>query len=81
MDLALRWLHFIGSSRLRTNNFIIRQLFESCMKNGMYESAKPLLETYVDFATKGRSHTLHVNSSPSRKMLGGAKREAFDVNP
>ncbi|KAL0443119.1 UNVERIFIED_CONTAM: Pentatricopeptide repeat-containing protein, mitochondrial [Sesamum latifolium] len=50
VDLALRWLHFMGSSGIRTNNFIIRQLFESCMKNGLYESAKPLLETYVNAA-------------------------------
>lgn len=52
LDLALRWLRFMGSSGIRTNNFIIRQLFESCMKNGLYESAKPLLETYVNSAAK-----------------------------
>ncbi|KAI4366987.1 hypothetical protein MLD38_022776 [Melastoma candidum] len=52
VDLALRWLQFMGSSGIRTNNFIIRQLFESCMKNGLYEAAKPLLETYVDSAAK-----------------------------
>ncbi|KAJ9158546.1 hypothetical protein P3X46_024117 [Hevea brasiliensis] len=52
VDLALRWLRFMGSSGIRTNNFIIRQLFESCMKNGLYESAKPLLETYVNSAAK-----------------------------
>ncbi|KAK3211802.1 hypothetical protein Dsin_016508 [Dipteronia sinensis] len=52
VDLALRWLHFMGSSGIRTNNFIIRQLFESCMKNGLYESAKHLLETYVNSAGK-----------------------------
>ncbi|XP_010265649.1 PREDICTED: pentatricopeptide repeat-containing protein At1g79490, mitochondrial [Nelumbo nucifera] len=52
VDLALRWLRFIGASGIRTNNFIIRQLFESCMKNGLYESAKPLLETYVNSAAK-----------------------------
>ncbi|KAK6917238.1 Pentatricopeptide repeat [Dillenia turbinata] len=52
IDLALRWLRFMGSSGIGTNNFIIRQLFESCMKNGMYESAKPLLETYVNSAAK-----------------------------
>lgn len=52
VDLALRWLRFMGSSGIRTNNFIIRQLFESCMKNGMYESAKPLLETYVSSAAR-----------------------------
>lgn len=52
VDLALRWLRFMGSSGIRTNNFIIRQLFESCMKSGLYESAKPLLETYVDSAAK-----------------------------
>ncbi|XP_051128690.1 pentatricopeptide repeat-containing protein At1g79490, mitochondrial [Andrographis paniculata] len=52
VDLALRWLQFMGSSGIRTNNFIIRQLFESCMKNGLYESAKPLLETYVNAAAK-----------------------------
>ncbi|XP_011095752.1 pentatricopeptide repeat-containing protein At1g79490, mitochondrial [Sesamum indicum] len=52
VDLALRWLRFMGSSGIRTNNFIIRQLFESCMKNGLYESAKPLLETYVNAAAK-----------------------------
>ncbi|XP_028759261.1 pentatricopeptide repeat-containing protein At1g79490, mitochondrial-like [Neltuma alba] len=51
-DVALRWLRFMGSSGIRTNNFIIRQLFESCMKNGLYESAKPLLETYVNSAAK-----------------------------
>ncbi|KAJ8434511.1 hypothetical protein Cgig2_030134 [Carnegiea gigantea] len=52
VDLALRWLRFMSSSGVRTNNFIIRQLFESCMKNGLYESAKPLLETYVNSAAK-----------------------------
>ncbi|KAJ0100375.1 hypothetical protein Patl1_20775 [Pistacia atlantica] len=52
IDLALRWLRFMGSSGIRTNNFIIRQLFESCMKNGLYESAKPLLETYVHSSAK-----------------------------
>lgn len=52
VDIALRWLQFMGSSGIRTNNFIIRQLFESCMKNGLYESAKPLLETYVNSAAK-----------------------------
>lgn len=52
VDLALRWLRFMGSSGIRTNNFIIRQLFESCMKNGLYEQAKPLLETYVNSAAK-----------------------------
>ncbi|KAJ4705767.1 Pentatricopeptide repeat-containing protein [Melia azedarach] len=52
VELALRWLRFMGSSGIRTNNFIIRQLFESSMKNGLYESAKPLLETYVDSAAK-----------------------------
>lgn len=52
VDPALRWLRFMGSSGIRTNNFIIRQLFESCMKNGLYESAKPLLETYVSSAAK-----------------------------
>ncbi|KAI3456654.1 hypothetical protein Pfo_013317 [Paulownia fortunei] len=52
VDLALRWLRFMGSSGIRTNNFIIRQLFESCMKSGLYESAKPLLETYVNAAAR-----------------------------
>ncbi|CAK9165641.1 unnamed protein product [Ilex paraguariensis] len=52
VDHALRWLRFMSSSGIRTNNFIIRQLFESCMKNSLYESAKPLLETYVDSAAK-----------------------------
>lgn len=52
VDLALKWLRFMGASGIRTNNFIIRQLFESCMKNGLYESAKPLLETYVNSAAK-----------------------------
>ncbi|CAI9099476.1 OLC1v1036303C1 [Oldenlandia corymbosa var. corymbosa] len=52
VDLSLRWLRFMGSSGIRTNNFIIRQLFESCMKSGLYESAKPLLETYVNAAAK-----------------------------
>ncbi|GER52783.1 pentatricopeptide repeat-containing family protein [Striga asiatica] len=52
VDLALRWLRFMGSSGIRTNNFIIRQLFESCMKSGLYESAKPLLETYVSGAAR-----------------------------
>ncbi|XP_058096296.1 pentatricopeptide repeat-containing protein At1g79490, mitochondrial [Magnolia sinica] len=52
VDLALRWLRFMGASGIRTNNFIIRQLFESCMKNGLYESAKPLLEIYVGSAAK-----------------------------
>ncbi|CAO2826030.1 unnamed protein product [Amaranthus hypochondriacus] len=52
IDLALRWLRFMSSSGIRTNSFIIRQLFESCMKNGLYDSAKPLLETYVNAAAK-----------------------------
>lgn len=52
VDLALRWLRFMGSSGITTNNFIIRQLFESCMKNRMYESAKPLLDTYVNASAK-----------------------------
>ncbi|KAL2897489.1 hypothetical protein RDABS01_039272 [Bienertia sinuspersici] len=52
VDLALRWLRFMSSSGIRTNNFIIRQLFESCMKNGLYDSAEPLLETYVNSAAK-----------------------------
>nr|XP_017248039.1 PREDICTED: pentatricopeptide repeat-containing protein At1g79490, mitochondrial [Daucus carota subsp. sativus] len=52
VDLALRWLRFMGSSGIRTNNFIVRQLFESCMKSGLYESARPLLETYVNSAAK-----------------------------
>jgi pentatricopeptide repeat protein len=51
-ELALKWLHFMGSAGIRTNNFIIRQLFESCMKTGMYESARPLLEIYVGSAGK-----------------------------
>lgn len=51
-DLALKWLRFMGSAGIRTNNFIIRQLFESCMKARLYESAKPLLETYVGSAAK-----------------------------
>ncbi|RLM73596.1 hypothetical protein C2845_PM15G21790 [Panicum miliaceum] len=51
-DLALRWLRFMGSAGIRTNNFIIRQLFESCMKTGLYDSARPLLETYVSGAAK-----------------------------
>ncbi|XP_038980445.1 pentatricopeptide repeat-containing protein At1g79490, mitochondrial isoform X2 [Phoenix dactylifera] len=51
-DLALRWLRFMGSAGIRTNNFIIRQLFESCMKAGLYESARPLVETYVGSAAK-----------------------------
>ena len=45
VGLALTWLRFMGASGIRTDNFIIRQLFESCMKNGLYESAEPLLET------------------------------------
>ncbi|OMO63720.1 hypothetical protein CCACVL1_22332 [Corchorus capsularis] len=52
IDLALRWLRFMDSSGIRTNSFIVRQLFESCMKNGLYESAKPLLETYVNSSAK-----------------------------
>ncbi|KAJ4763462.1 Pentatricopeptide repeat-containing protein [Rhynchospora pubera] len=51
-ELALKWLRFMDSAGIRTNNFIIRQLFESCMKTGMYESARPLLETYVGSAGK-----------------------------
>jgi pentatricopeptide repeat protein len=51
-ELALKWLHFMGSAGIRINNFIIRQLFESCMKTGMYESARSLLETYVGSAGK-----------------------------
>lgn len=51
-ELALRWLRFMGSAGIRTNNFIIRQLFESCMKAGLYESARPLLETYVSSSAK-----------------------------
>ncbi|GJN26478.1 hypothetical protein PR202_gb14410 [Eleusine coracana subsp. coracana] len=46
-ELALRWLRFMSSAGIRTNSFIIRQLFESCMKTGLYDSARPLLETYV----------------------------------
>ncbi|KAF8411295.1 hypothetical protein HHK36_003842 [Tetracentron sinense] len=52
VDLALRWLRFMAASGIKTNNFIIRQLFESCMKNSLYESAKPLLDTYVNSAAK-----------------------------
>ncbi|KAG2252685.1 hypothetical protein Bca52824_082821 [Brassica carinata] len=52
VDLALKWLRFMGSSGIKTNNFIIRQLFESCMKNGLYDSARPLLETLVHSAGK-----------------------------
>lgn len=52
VDLALRWLRFMGSSGIRTNSFIIRQLFESCMKSGLFEQAKPLLDTYVGSASK-----------------------------
>ncbi|KAG0492554.1 hypothetical protein HPP92_005952 [Vanilla planifolia] len=51
-DMALRWLRFMGSAGIRTNNFIIRQLFESCMKAGLYESASPLLETYLSSSAK-----------------------------
>ncbi|KMZ71780.1 Pentatricopeptide repeat-containing protein, mitochondrial [Zostera marina] len=51
-DLALRWLQFMGSAGLRTNNFIVRQLFESCIKQSKYDSAQPLLETYVGSASK-----------------------------
>ncbi|XP_073004614.1 pentatricopeptide repeat-containing protein At1g79490, mitochondrial [Typha latifolia] len=51
-ELALRWLRFMSSAGIRTNNFIVRQLFESCMKTGLYESARPLLETYVGSAAK-----------------------------
>lgn len=52
VEIALRWLRFMSSAGIRTNNFIIRQLFESCMKNCLYESAQPLLETYVSSAAK-----------------------------
>ncbi|GAB2276356.1 hypothetical protein Dimus_011086 [Dionaea muscipula] len=52
VDMAMRWLRFMSSSGIRTNNFIIRQLFESCMKSGLYDSARPLLETYVNSAAK-----------------------------
>ncbi|XP_074576029.1 pentatricopeptide repeat-containing protein At1g79490, mitochondrial-like [Curcuma longa] len=51
-DLALKWLRFMGSAGIRTNNFIIRQLFESCMKARLYDSAQPLLDTYVGSAAK-----------------------------
>ncbi|KAL5214762.1 hypothetical protein ABZP36_003914 [Zizania latifolia] len=51
-ELALRWLRFMGSAGIRTNNFIIRQLFESCMKTGLYASARPLIETYVAASAK-----------------------------
>ena len=51
-ELALKWLRFMDSAGIRTNNFIIRQLFESCMKTGMYKSARPLLETFVGSAGK-----------------------------
>nr|UPT49918.1 pentatricopeptide repeat protein AaPPR1374 [Agave angustifolia] len=51
-ELALKWLRFMGLAGIRTNNFIIRQLFESCMKVGLYDSARPLLETYVSTAAK-----------------------------
>ncbi|EPS63181.1 hypothetical protein M569_11602, partial [Genlisea aurea] len=52
IDLALRWLRFMASSGVRTNNFMIRQLFELCMKNGFYESGKPLLDSYVNAGAK-----------------------------
>ncbi|KAJ8556441.1 hypothetical protein K7X08_032193 [Anisodus acutangulus] len=52
VDLVLRWLRFMGSSAIKTNNFIIQQLFESCMKNGLYEQAKLLLERYVNSVAK-----------------------------
>ncbi|KAF6139608.1 hypothetical protein GIB67_037559 [Kingdonia uniflora] len=52
VDLALRWLRFMSSSGLRTNNFIVRSLFESCMKNELFESAAPLLDTYVRSGAK-----------------------------
>ncbi|KAH7679046.1 Smr domain-containing protein [Dioscorea alata] len=51
-ELALKWLRFMGSAGIRTNNFIVRQLFESCMKTGLYDSARPLLEMYVGSAAK-----------------------------
>lgn len=51
-ELALRWLHFMGSAGVRTNNFIVRQLFESCMRAGLYSAARPLLEAYVGGAAK-----------------------------
>ncbi|KAJ0980838.1 hypothetical protein J5N97_009093 [Dioscorea zingiberensis] len=51
-EMALRWLRFMGSAGIRTNNFIVRQLFESCMKAGLYDSARPLLEMYVGSAAK-----------------------------
>ncbi|GLJ53301.1 hypothetical protein SUGI_1135940 [Cryptomeria japonica] len=52
VDLALRWMRFMSSAGIRTNNFVVRQLFDSCMRNGLYESAKPLLETCVSSAAK-----------------------------
>eukprot|EP00252_Welwitschia_mirabilis_P020507 TRINITY_DN5049_c0_g1_i1.p1 TRINITY_DN5049_c0_g1~~TRINITY_DN5049_c0_g1_i1.p1 ORF type:complete len:572 (-),score=101.44 TRINITY_DN5049_c0_g1_i1:60-1574(-) len=51
-DLALKWMRFMNSTGIKTNNFIIRQLFESCMRNGLYESARPLLATYVSSSAK-----------------------------
>ncbi|KAI3987470.1 hypothetical protein MKX01_017168 [Papaver californicum] len=64
VDLALRWLRFMGSSGIRTNNFIIRQLFESCMKNEMYESAKPLLDTYDE---QNERHLMSILSATKHK--------------
>ena len=46
-DLGLQWLQFMGSAGVRANSFVLRQLFESCMRSGLYAAAKPLLEAYV----------------------------------
>ncbi|KAJ3693511.1 hypothetical protein LUZ60_008991 [Juncus effusus] len=47
VELALKWLKFMESSGIRTNNFILRQLFESCMKMNNYQNALPLIQTYI----------------------------------
>ncbi|GAB2219632.1 hypothetical protein Droror1_Dr00007269 [Drosera rotundifolia] len=88
IDLGLRWLRFMDSSGFRTNNFIIRQLFESCMKNGLYNSAKPLLETYVNSAAKVDlilytsilAHLIRCQNEQNEKhlmsILGASKHQA-----
>ncbi|PWZ40234.1 Pentatricopeptide repeat-containing protein [Zea mays] len=89
-DLALRWLRFMGSAGIRTNNFIIRQLFESCMKTGLYDSARSLLEAYVAGAAKVDlilytsilAHLVRCQDESSERtimdILGTSKHKAHD---
>ncbi|XP_078436778.1 pentatricopeptide repeat (PPR) superfamily protein [Wolffia australiana] len=51
-DLGLKWLQFMSAAGVRANSFLLRQLFESCLRAGLYASARPLLEAYVGAAAK-----------------------------